>query len=63
VNAHQFGGKSLRDSVSWNGEINSYEKPAWEILEPFCDRIWNNCGLERSALQKAELANRFMPRK
>jgi hypothetical protein len=53
-------GKSLRDVVQWPGELTSYGKPAWEILTPFFDRIWDNCGFQRSAQQQAELVKRFV---
>jgi hypothetical protein len=42
-------GKSLHDIVQWRGELAAYEKPAWEILAPFFDRVWDNCGFQRTA--------------
>ena len=52
-------GKSLRDAVQWQSELTAYGKPAWEILAPFFDRVWDNCGIQRIAQQQAELAKRF----
>jgi len=63
LNAVHIGGKSLRDSISWHADVDSYEKPPWVILDPFFDRIWANCGIERTAQQRAELANRFAVRR
>jgi hypothetical protein len=54
-----MAGKSLQDVIQWQAELSSYEKPAWETLAPFFDRIWNNCGIQRIAQQQAELAKRF----
>jgi hypothetical protein len=53
-------GRSLRDIVQWQRERTAYGKPAWEILAPFFDRIWDNCGLQRTAQQQAELVKRFV---
>jgi len=63
VNSFNIGGKSLRDSISWQADVLSYDKPAWEILAPFFDRIWANCGLQRTTQQQAELVNRFTARR
>jgi hypothetical protein len=52
-------GRSLRDVVQWQGVLASYGKAPWEILAPFFDRIWGNCGIPRTAQQQAELAKRF----
>jgi hypothetical protein len=59
VDAIYMRGNSLRDSVEWQGEIASYEKAAWEILGPFFDRIWANCGIQRTAQHQSELVKRF----
>jgi len=53
-------GRSLRDVVQWQSELSAYGKPAWEILAPFFDRIWDNCGIQRTAQQQAELVKRFV---
>jgi hypothetical protein len=63
LNGFHIGGRSLRDSISWHVDLDSYEKPAWEILGPFFDRIWANCGIERTAQQQAEVVNRFTARR
>lgn len=52
-------GRSLRDTVQWQSELTAYGKPAWEILAPFFDRVWDNCGFQRTAQQQAELVKRF----
>jgi hypothetical protein len=57
--ANQFWGKSLQDVIKWQGEIGSYEKPPLEILGPFFDQIWADCGVARTAQHQAALAKRF----
>jgi hypothetical protein len=57
--ANGFGGKSLQDVIKWQGAIGSYEKPAWEILGPFFDRMWANCGVQRTPQHQSALAKRF----
>lgn len=59
VNAFNIAGKSLRDVVTWQSEVLSYDMPAWEILGPFFDRVWANCGIERTAQQQADLVKQF----
>lgn len=54
-----FRGKSLRDFIQWQGEIAAYGKPAWEILEPFIDKIWANCGLQRTSQDHTAFIKRF----
>ena len=56
------GGKSLHDAVIWRGEVTSYDKLACEILGQFFDRIWANCGMQRTAQHQAELVKRFPSR-
>ena len=55
----QMAGKALQDTISWQGEISSYQKPAWEILAPFVDRIWDNCGIQRTSQHHAAYVNQF----
>jgi hypothetical protein len=62
VNSFNIVGKSLRDSISRQCEVSAYDKPAWEILGLFFDRIWANCGIQRTAQHHAELVKRFTPR-
>jgi len=62
VNSSNFAGKSLRDSISWQDEVSAYDKPAWEILGPFFDRIWANCGIQRTTQHQADLVSRFTAR-
>jgi hypothetical protein len=52
-------GKALHDEVVWQGEILSYETPAWDILAPFFDQVWENCGIERPAEHQAALVKGF----
>jgi hypothetical protein len=58
-NSGHLIGRSLRDVVEWQDEILSYEKPHWEILGPFFNRIWDNCGIRRTAQDESELVKRF----
>jgi hypothetical protein len=51
-------GKSLRDVIQWNGEA-TYERPAWEIIEPFFDKIWKACGIPRTSQNHTEYVQRF----
>lgn len=53
-----FHGSALHDDVRWTGEVTS-EKPAWEILSPFFDRVWANCNVRRTPVHQAELAQKF----
>jgi hypothetical protein len=59
VDGYNTGGRSLKNIVQWIGEIAAYGKPAWEILPPFFDLIWDNCGLQRTAQNQAQLVKRF----
>jgi len=59
INAFNVAGKSLHDTISWHTEVLSYERPAWEILAPFFDRVWDNCGIARTAQHHAEYVRRF----
>jgi hypothetical protein len=61
VNNFNIAGRSIRDKISWQAELSAYDKPAWEILDPFFESIWANCGVQRTAAQKAELVRRFTP--
>jgi len=56
----QIIGRSLRDDVHWQSKLTAYGKPAWDILAPFFDRVWDNCGFQRTAQQQAELVKRFV---
>jgi hypothetical protein len=56
---NHIAGKALQDSICWQSEILSDEKPAWEILAPFFNRIWDNCGFQRPAEQQSALAKGF----
>jgi hypothetical protein len=53
-----FVGKSLRDVIQWTGEAN-YDRPAWEIIEPFIDKIWSACGVPRTSQNHTEYIQRF----
>lgn len=59
INSFNVAGKALHDNVSWQSELSSYRKPAWEILAPFFDRVWDNCGIQRTAQHHAEYVKRF----
>jgi hypothetical protein len=52
-------GKALQDQVVWRGEVLSYETPPWEVLAPFFDQVWENCGIERPADHQVALAKGF----
>ncbi len=58
VNSNNLAGSALRDVVQWANEIAS-EKPAWELVEPFFERIWACCGIKRPAARQAELVKRW----
>jgi len=55
-----MAGKALRDVIQWQVELTTYGKPAWEILGPFFDRIWDNCGIQRTSAHQAELVKQFV---
>ncbi len=59
VNSYNMAGRSLRDVIQWRGVMESYETPAWELLGPFFDRIWDNCGIQRTSQHQAALVKRF----
>jgi hypothetical protein len=59
VSSFNIAGKSLRDSISWQAEVSSYDKPAWEILEPFFDRVWDNCGIQRTSQHHTAYVKQF----
>lgn len=52
-------GRMLNDAISWDKEIASYEIPAYEILAPFFDRIWEECGATRPPSRHIWLAKQF----
>jgi hypothetical protein len=49
----QTGQKAMRD-VSWECQIDEF-KPAWEILNPFFDKVWKSCGVNRTAQHQEKL--------
>jgi hypothetical protein len=59
IKVGHFIGKALQDTIIWQSEIVAYEKPAWEILSPFFDRIWDNCGHQRPVEFQTALAKGF----
>jgi len=59
VSPNGFGGRALHDHVQWQGEVLSYEKPSYEILEPFFKLVWAKCGIPRPGANQVELAKRF----
>jgi hypothetical protein len=56
---NQTVGNALRDIISWQGEIEFYGKPAWEILGPFFDKVWANCGIQRTSQHHAAYVKQF----
>jgi hypothetical protein len=54
-----FIGKSLRDGFEWEGEIGGYQIPQVDILEPFFERVWTNCGIQRTQQNRAALIKRY----
>jgi len=42
-----FHGSILTDHVLWTGEIPSYELSAEQVLKPFFDYMWAECGVTR----------------
>ncbi|HUJ09884.1 MAG TPA: hypothetical protein VL171_07640 [Verrucomicrobiae bacterium] len=47
-------GSALHDTIQWQGEVN-YERPAWEILLPFFNKVWANCGVPRTSARQDDL--------
>jgi hypothetical protein len=56
---NRLHGKFPQDSIKWNVEITSYEKPAWEILDGFFKLLWNKFGMPRPPERQIELAQQF----
>jgi hypothetical protein len=52
-------GRILTNHVQWTGTIPSYEIPPHEILRPFFDYMWAECGLVRPDRFHEELARQF----
>ena len=44
---HGLHGRILTDNVRWTGTIPSYELSPEDILKPFFDYMWAECGIVR----------------
>jgi len=49
-------GGALTDRIQWQGEILSWDTPAYEFLQPFFAHMWAKCGVVRPESRQAELA-------
>lgn len=56
---HGMPGRILTNHVRWTGTIPSYEVPPHEILRPFLDYMWAECGVVRPDRYHEELAAQF----
>jgi len=43
----RFAGDVVEQHIVYEGEIDSYDIPILEILRPFFDHVWEECGLDR----------------
>lgn len=43
----QFGGRVVEPHIVYEGTIESYQRKASQILRPFFNQVWEECGLER----------------
>lgn len=43
----RYGGNVVEDNIIYEGEITNYESKPTEILRPFFDHVWEECGLTR----------------
>ena len=47
----KFGGNFVQEHIVFDGAINDNSKQASEILRPFYECLWEECGLERPDVQ------------
>ncbi len=47
IGSGQFGGRAVEENLLFEGSINEYGLPARQVLRPFFEYIWEECGLER----------------
>ena len=52
-------GRVLTNHVQWTGTIPSYDIAAHEILRPFFDYMWAECGVVRPDRLQTQLAQQF----
>jgi hypothetical protein len=43
----QFGGRSIKDEIVFEGTVPNYDVDLRQVLRPFFERIWEECGLDR----------------
>ena len=48
-NGEKYAGRVVNQHIVYEGEIPSYETSETELLDPFFDLLWEECGLTRSA--------------
>jgi hypothetical protein len=54
-----FVGRVLHNHIEWEGVVSSYDRLPHEILRPFFDRVWQQCGLIRPEKIDRTLAQEF----
>jgi hypothetical protein len=54
-----FVGGILHDAVEWNGVISSYGVMPHDVLRPWFDKIWKQCGLVRPEKCQQKLEQEF----
>lgn len=58
---HGMCGRLLQDHIVWKGTVQSDDRPAHAILEPFFKYVWAKCGVERPISYQDELVKLFGP--
>lgn len=43
----RFNGHFVEQNVKYRGTIKGYEERPFDILRPFFEHVWNECGLKR----------------
>ena len=42
-----YSGYAVQDSITWTTDLDSLEVPARQVLLPFFQHVWDECGLKR----------------
>jgi hypothetical protein len=56
---HGMPGRILTNHVRWTGTVTSYDIPSHEVLRPFFDYMWAECGVIRPETYQAALEKHF----
>jgi hypothetical protein len=43
----EFGGSAVNNDIVYEGQVTSYDIPAHQILRPFFEKVWEDCGVVR----------------